>query len=151
MNVWEREIKSKQSWNFPSKKHGEEYKKMSHKKRSEEEEKGHNTGNKWFFPVSIFFVELQDLIDFLIAEGFFIDHISLRFKDNIGQGIKTYFAINPQVISDMINSNQIFDIEEILFTRFFEKIKIKIRLDSIMIINGSVSLVDNIKKFIRRF
>ena len=150
MNVWEREIKSKQSWNFPSKKYGEEYKKLRHKK-SEEEEKGHNTGKERVFPISIFFVELQDLIDYLITEGFFIDHVSLRFKDNIGQGIKTYFAISPQVISDMINSNQIFDLEEILFSKFFEKIKVKIRLDSITIINGSVSLVDNIKKFIRRF
>ena len=151
MNVWERRINFKRDWNSQNSIHDDkEYRKLGYRK-SEEEEKSLNIEKEMVFPVSIFFVEIQDLVDFLVTEGFFIDHISLRFKDNIGQGIKTYYAVNPQIISDMINSNQIFDIEEIVFMKFLEKIQVKIRLDSITIVNGSISLADNIKKFIRQF
>ena len=122
--------------------------KINHEK-SEEEEKSHTTWKEIILPVSIFFVDLQGLVDFLIVDGFFIDYISLRFRDSIGQGIKTYYSVNPQVIFKLIYSNKVFDIEEISFSKFFDKAQVKVRLDSIILRNCSISIIDNIKKLIR--
>lgn len=100
----------------------------------------------------LFFIDNNKMFNFLYAEGFRCEHISVRFSDEFGTGIKTYYEPPVPIVRHFFDS-KFFDIVEVGFTKLTTWEKIVILQDKILFKEVTPDIVKTFKKdliFVRK-
>lgn len=89
---------------------------------------------------ALFFIDNNKMFNFLHAEGFCCEYISVRFSDEFGTGIKTYYRPPMPALMNLFNKN-FLNIIDIAFIRIFTKEKIRVFQDKVIFVNVFVEII----------
>ena len=102
-------------------------------------------------PISLLFIDWTKVIEYLLLEGFYVDKIIVRFKDEYGSGKKTYLSPNIVKAKELLKSKEVFNIVEVSFLKFPENERIIFRLDEVICKNVNPLVYENIKNLASSF
>jgi len=102
-------------------------------------------------PISLLFIDWTRVIEYLLLEGFYVEKIIVRFKDEYGSGEKTYLSPNIVKAKELLKSKEVFNIVEVSFLKFPENERIIFRLDEVICKNVNPLTYENIKNLTSAF